>query len=286
VPEDRQIEFVVIIAMLCWIGGFGLAAAQSAIRLDRVASSWFVFGAILGPIALILLRAAPPGRCRSCGTPTRGWLRVCTWCGYDVASTPATTVAMVARMSRPAMPGERDRPRRVRFDAFRRSMRATTSPGAPKVASTTPPSTFVSRPLDARSHLVLERNGSHARVGGPSARASKRAANSKLDTVATRVLATAVYVTGSKRLEPGRRYGIAVHGSRLHILGPIDIDPSAIVLDRSVVGIDAIAIEGRIVVSEPRQRSGLVLAFMSVAGATIQDLAQMIREAARASIKT
>lgn len=103
--------------------------------------------------------------------------------------------------------------------------------------------------------------------------------------MATRVLATAVYVTGSKRLEPGRRYGIAVRGTRLQILGPIDIDPLAVVLDRPVGEIDASAIAGRLIVNEPRGRSGFVLAFMSVAGATIQDLRDMIRDAARASIK-
>lgn len=120
--------------------------------------------------------------------------------------------------------------------------------------------------------------------GSRALRASKRAGNGEPDA-ATRVLATAVYVTGSAHLQPGRRYSLALHGSRLQILGPTDIDPSAVVLDRPVGGFDASALEGRLVVSEPHGKSGLVLAFMSVAGATTDDLAGMIRDAARESIQ-
>jgi hypothetical protein len=99
------------------------------------------------------------------------------------------------------------------------------------------------------------------------------------------VLATAVYVTGSAHLQPGRRYSLAVLGSRLQVLGPTDIDPSAIVLDRPVGDFDASAVGGRLIVSEPHGRSGLDLSFMSVAGATTDDLAGMIRDAARESIQ-
>lgn len=238
-----------------------------------MAPIWFAFGAILGPIALLLLRAAPPGRCRSCGTPTRAWLRVCGWCGEDVASTPATTLAIVARMSGPTEVGEvsRDRP--------------LSKPVEPSRRSTTSRPRSASRPVAARPQLVPERKGSHARKGSPAVQASKRVANGEPDVVATRVLATAVYVTGNKRLEPGRRYGIAVHGSRLQILGPIELDPLAIVLERPAGEIDASEAGGRLIISEPRSRSGLVLAFMSMAGSTKDDLAEMIRDAARESIQ-
>ena len=195
-----------------------------AIRLDRAAPIWFAFGAILGPTALLLLRAAPPGRCRTCATPTRGWLRVCGWCREDVTTTPATTLAIVARMAGPAEPSE--------------------------VPQGREPSKQV-----------------------------------EPDAIATRVLATAVHVTGSMHLEPGRRYSIAVHGSRLQILGPTDIDPSTIVLDRPLGEIDASAVGDRLIFSEPRSTSGLSLAFMSVAGSATDHLADMIREAARESIQ-
>ena len=287
-----------IIAVVCWIGGFGLAAAQMASRLDRVAPIWFAFGASLGPIALLLLRAAPPGRCRSCRTPTRGWIKVCRWCGEDVTEIPAATLAIVARMSGPVRvsevsrddrplpkPAQSSLPFQLRSEASGPSTRAEIRPPKPPVASTTPSPTSASRPVAARPQLVPEQSKPYARIGSPAAQASKHARNGEPDAMATRVLATAVYVTGNARLESGRRYGIAVHESRLQILGPTDIDPSAIVLDRPVRNVEASAIEGRLILSEPRARSGLVLAFMSVAGATTDDLADMIREAARASIE-
>ncbi len=279
------------------MGGFGLAAAQAAIRLDRVAPIWFAFGAILGPNALLLLRAAPPGRCRSCGTPTRGWLRVCGWCREDVTRTPATTLAIVARMSESAEPSEVPRARelanqveparpfQVQLDSFRPSPLANLNSAMPPVSSTTPRPTSALPPAAPRPTLIHLRNGSPAHTATPAVRASKPVGKGEPDAIATRVLATAVYVTGSTRLESGRRYGIAVHGSRLQILGPTDLDPSAIVLDRPVGEIDASAVEGRLIVSEPRSRSGLVLAFMSVAGPATDDLADMIREAARESIR-
>jgi hypothetical protein len=132
--------------------------------------------------------------------------------------------------------------------------------------------------------MVPGRNAWLPSSGSHALRASKRAGNGKPDA-ATRVLATAVYVTGSAHLQPGGRYSLALHGSRLQILGPTDIDPSAVVLDRPVGDFDASALEGRLVVSEPHGKSGLVLAFMSVAGATTDDLAGMIRDAARESIQ-
>jgi hypothetical protein len=279
------------------MGGFGLAAAQAATRLDRVAPIWFAFGAILGPVALLLLGAAPPGRCRSCRTPTRGWLKVCGWCREDVTATPATTLAIILRMSRPAQLGGMSRgrpvakpvapapPFQVQWDLFHSSPLTIVNPPMPRDTSTTPRPMSASPPVAARPPLVPERNGSHARIGSPAFQASKRAGKGEPDAVATRVLATAVYVTGSTRLESGRRYSIAVHGSRLQILGPTDIDPSAVALDRPVGEIDASAAGGRLIVSEPRRRSGLALAFMSVEGPRTDDLAAMILEAARETIR-
>ncbi len=93
---------------------------------------------------------------------------------------------------------------------------------------------------------------------------------------ATRVLATATYVTGTARLEPGRRYAIAIQEQRFQVLGPIDIDDKKVALERPVADIKVSAVEGRLVINE-QTRSGLVLAFMSVAGAGLEDLARTIR---------
>jgi hypothetical protein len=86
-----------------------------------------------------------------------------------------------------------------------------------------------------------------------------------------------VYVTGSTNLEPGHRYGIAIRESRLQLLGPTDLDPTRIALDRPVAGMDARLFEGRLILSNP---DGLTLAFMGVAGPATGDLASIIVKAA------
>lgn len=106
-------------------------------------------------------------------------------------------------------------------------------------------------------------------------------ARTRSDAGSTRVLATAVYVTGNTNLESGHRYGIVIRDSRLQILGPTDIDPSQVALDRPIAGIDARSVEGRLILGNPQ---GLVLAFMAVAGPATKDLAATIVEAARGDV--
>jgi hypothetical protein len=95
------------------------------------------------------------------------------------------------------------------------------------------------------------------------------------------LLATAVFVAGSARLEPGNRYVLALRPGRLLVLGPADVDPAAVVLDRDVAEIEVRSLDGRLILSEPHGRSGLVLAFMSVAGTSTENLASTIADAAR-----
>lgn len=95
------------------------------------------------------------------------------------------------------------------------------------------------------------------------------------------MIATAIYVTGSANLQPGRRYAIAIDGTRLQILGPTDIDPSRVAIDRPLETLDARAIEGRFIISD---QHGWVLAFMSVAGPRPADLAAMVTGAARGAV--
>lgn len=45
---------------------------------------WTLFGALLGPLALVLLLIAPPGRCRYCDARVHGWSATCARCGLDV----------------------------------------------------------------------------------------------------------------------------------------------------------------------------------------------------------
>ena len=87
---------------------------------------------------------------------------------------------------------------------------------------------------------------------------------------------TAIYVTGNSSLEPGRRYGVALGEGRLRMLGPVDMEPSSIVLDREITGMEATTVNGRLMVSYPGSRGTTWLAFMSIAGLTPEQLAERI----------
>ena len=75
-----------------------MAAARLAERRRRRTVTWAFFGAILGPVALLLLNVAPPGHCWKCSAPTTGWLPVCLWCGENVHDLEERVVANDAQV--------------------------------------------------------------------------------------------------------------------------------------------------------------------------------------------
>jgi hypothetical protein len=97
--EVARIEAVILVLAVAWLAGFGAAAAWQAMRRRRRPAPWAVFGAILGPGALVLLSIAPPGRCWKCTSRTTGWLTTCLWCGEDVRG-PEPEVATASRRVR------------------------------------------------------------------------------------------------------------------------------------------------------------------------------------------
>jgi hypothetical protein len=294
---DALLELPYWLAIAGWMGGFGLASARAARQAERRPSIWFGIGAIIGPIALLIIGLAPPGRCRTCGTPTRGWARTCWWCHEDVRSTPASTRAILDRMSgriapleKPPLPVRRREPARpfvIQANPVEQSMTNATAPrpGATpatrsSISSRTPWSEGASVPTSSAPHEVVEPRRS---IASPEDRPAAAAvvAPALPTGESLRVMATAVFVAGGARLEPGHRYGLAVRSGRFLVLGPTDVDPLAVVVDRDVADVEVRIVEGRLVVSEPRGRSGFVLAFMSVAGASAADVASAITEAAR-----
>jgi hypothetical protein len=96
------------------------------------------------------------------------------------------------------------------------------------------------------------------------------------------VVATAVFVTGTRGLEAGGRYGIAVVDDELQILGPVDIDPAAVVVRHPLQAVDASGYQERLVITgdRGRHRDRLALIFMSVAGGSAERVADVIVAAA------
>jgi hypothetical protein len=270
-----------MLVALAWVT-FAFAARVLAGRRDRIASIWFIFGAILGPVALLLLWVAPPGRCRSCGTRTRGWLETCASCGENVAATSTTALRILARREAArtnASPASRP------ADTSRANAPDTDPPASRpfvpftlKPANEPPTSSVAAAPSSSSSEPKQS-----TRVASGKARRSPPSDVSRDTAESTEVLATAIYVTGTARLEPGRRYNIALRGARLLILGPIDLDSATVALESPASGIEVRAIEGRLILSQPRNRAGFVVAFMSVAGAGPEGLADAIGAAAQGS---
>lgn len=296
-----EIEFVSLVALVGWATFFGLAASIAAGRLDRPRPLWLALGAVLGPLALIVLRIAPPGQCRSCGSPTRGWLNTCWWCGNDVrgrrpaaatAGSPGAEPSAGASLSR-----ERTRsteplrePRLDRRDAPTAPPAASPrdAVGNDQLAGARPASITAmpwSRP-DASRDVGDSPGQWRSPVGQPGiasgglAPSHGHAAGSLAPThgEAPLGLATAVYVTGNTDLKPGFRYGIAIQDAWFRVLGPIETDPSTIALERPIAGMIARSVDGRLILGNAQ---GLVLAFMAVAGPGTQDVATAIAEAAR-----
>jgi hypothetical protein len=294
------------------MAGFGLVAALAAIRANRALPTWFAFGAILGPVALLILHAAPPGRCRSCSTPTKGWLRICLWCGEPVTAIPVKALSDSPKRSglasgrgvkRPdqATPLLQPQPAQtVAHESVRGpKSRVVESWPAPTVLPSRPapppraeprqvpaaneaPSAPMAQVVRFRDTAKPRPDGQRLRGGGDGTQPSSLTPVPDPVQGDSRMLTTAVYITGNTSLEAGRRYIIAVHGPRLRVMGPDDVDPSAVVLDRALAELDATAMDGRLVISGPGGRSGIVLVFMSVAG-TPERVADAILDAARAA---
>jgi hypothetical protein len=264
-----------------WVAVFGSLTAVEARRAERPMSPWFVIGAIAGPIGLLLLRSAPPRRCQFCGTETRGWSRTCWWCREDVRGQSSDIVSGPARLVEPPpspLPAPthpihapiREVPDAAVPDAG--SPRApTTRPHTANAAPAAPaaPDPVARTPAAPAAPIMSAVAVGRGRIGSgtPAVRGDDR----------PEPIATAVYVTGTTNLEPGRRYGIALHGSRLQVLGPIDLDDKRIALERQVDALEARAIEGRFIMSDQR---GWVVAFMAVGGIKPAELAELVAEAA------
>ena len=95
------------------------------------------------------------------------------------------------------------------------------------------------------------------------------------------ILASAIYVTGSRGLLAGSRYGIALFGEDLRILGPVDVDPGAVAIRHALRGMDATGLQGRLIITATDgRRDQLALVFMSVAGDSPEGVADAIIAAA------
>lgn len=234
---------------------FGPLTGWVARRRDRSPIVWLVFGALLGPIALLIVAVAPPGCCPRCDTPVEGWRARCLVCGGPLSSGARAESATRRAATNSAT-----------IDAPIDAPVDTSAPlGPPRPELPAPPtrlpvgrSAWPSRAL--RSDLPIDLRSGGARAHPPAVSAF---------TGTGEVLATAVYFGGTARLVVGSRYLIVRKDAMLRMLGPVDRDPSEVVLERPLAGLTATVIGERLIITEgPSHRLSLELAIGGFAGAS------------------
>lgn len=235
---------------------FGPLAGWYAGRRDRQPAVWLLFGTLLGPIALLLLRLAPPGRCPACDTPTAGWPGACPVCGTPFGGLGAPRVdRAVARAAD-----------RAGATARGSDQARVADPAAPEPAGVSRAPEPIPLPVGRAPRrprpLQPAREWRDASTGGRVGAA--RAEPHEID--AGDVLATGVYFGGTASLVVGSRYVIVRHEDRLRLLGPVDRDPSTVALERPLAALTATAIGDRLVITEGHG-DRLAIALGSLAGA-------------------
>lgn len=219
-------------AIPIWIVGFAMLAGYLAGQHRRSSTLWTGFGAVIGPLAALLIVMAPPGRCRSCGAGVRGWSDRCSTCGRDVRTGAGAPGAGTAT--------------------------TTASAATPAVAAAVAQPTSLPEPARAPvppspiAPMVL----------------AAPAATSGAEAAEARVIGTGVYVTGSVALQPGSRYSLEIQGPTLRVRGPLDVSSTTVALERRLDRLQAEMVEERLVISEvSASATGTVLVFMALSRA-------------------
>lgn len=243
---------------------------------DRGPLIWFVLGALLGPIALVLLAFAPPGRCESCGWQVAGWPSDCAVCGAPLGTpssrqegSPAAAppVAVGASLT-PAVPDEllsivRPFPPSTDDDSDRPATVATRA--RPSRAKATASVSVGERPTAA------SRVGATRPIGPVAANAVSRngvdRSNEKV------ILATALFLTGSSSCQPGMHYALAIRAGSLLVIGPLERSRDAVVVERPLGSIEVAARQDRLLIK--RRPAGVriwSLAFGQLSGQSAESV--------------
>ena len=222
---------------------FAPMASWLAVQRGRSWAAWFAFGVALGPIAVGLLLAAPPGRCPSCGTRTRGWPRQCEGCGFEFRSGQAGS-AEVDVISAPT-----------------------------SIASHAPEPAGVIRHITPLPAPTEPGRRSATALGRRPIPPTELPAARSISTVA--ILGSAIFMGGNAALQIGSRYLLARVGTKLHLLGPIHISPSAVAARVTLADVEVAVLSDRLLITG-RGGSEVSLAFSSVAAEPGVDLEQQL----------
>jgi hypothetical protein len=272
---------IVAVLAIVWFVGYGHEASQLARDRLRQPGRWFYFGGVLGPLGLRILRAAPPGLCRSCLSPVQGWTPRCPHCGGDVRAAPEILDVEEPRragdaVKRPTTPAPAPPP--AAQPAF------TFDP--PRPPATAQPTIRPARPPEALATVPDTRTAAAAVAGAAPAAGAQQPANrtkAVVDPMRPVRLASGVFVEGSLPLQPGTWYQLTTQGRDLRITGPISALPNREPVSEPLAEIRLTTRGDRLIVagtSEPR--AGLRLVFTQLQDWTGRGVAREVNARRRA----
>ena len=245
---------------------FGPATAWLAARRHRNPALWLLYGAVTGPLAMVVMLLAPPGRCPACWETTSGFASTCWTCGANMRLTP------------------RRPPGRATPDldpTSRNEAPLLGTGGRTQLAAGT------GRVLGEHSIGALSERLEAVGARRPSGAGSSDLADPSLRGPDMTVLAIGVFVRGSEPLLPGARYLIARNVDRLMIIGPVEPSTHHIELDLPIAGVEANFVPDRLVISgwhEGKAGRRFVLAFQSLAGLTATAIDEVLMSTQQPSL--
>lgn len=263
------------IAMILAAGVFAPIAGWLATRRFRNPATWFILGALTGPLALILLAAAPPGRCPACDAVVDGWPTWCDTCGSrlrDGAPPEARPFAVEAMVpGRPTQAPERSQVRRPPTTSIveRASIVAPPTPiDAARTGLRREP-----RPVRAtRSSRPTRTPVASGRAATPAITASHYEIATSTTEATGDVLSTGVYISGNAGLEIGACYAIARAGDQLRVFGPVDAGQLTIRHEGPLTDFDVTAMDDRVIIAGREGHSSLAIVFRTIGGMRAAEL--------------
>jgi hypothetical protein len=240
-----------------------------------------VFGAILGPIAIAILLAAPPGQCRACGWRVRGWTDTCLSCGNDVTTgLPPETDEIGAGVSAGRQIGPHPSPALATSGATSSGLGQAV--GGPVAVG--PGRTDQGRAFSAGNGVLAatrdalggrERASKFATATMSSARTEdgwdrrpepEGDVGDRLDgdDRPFAVIGSGVFVGGNRPLQPGSRYLLARVGPELQIFGPLHLNPANVATRMSTKDIEVTVVGDRLSIGGENPLMDVGLAFVGV----------------------
>ncbi len=279
---DIQVGLVILAG---YASIFGPLSGWLAVARTRLVPLWIVFGAILGPLAIALLLAAPPGQCRACGWRVRGWTDTCRSCGNDVATgLPPETDEIGPELSAGRHIGPHASPALAGALGGTVATSAGRGPGGAPVAvgpgrteqgrSFNGGNSVLAATRDAR--LGGERGSTVATAAIPSPRtedgwdrrpdpaSDARNGTDNGDDRPFAVIGSGVFVGGNRPLQPGSRYLLTRVGPELQIFGPLHLNPANVATRMSTKDIEVTVVGDRLSIGSQNPLMDVGLAFVGV----------------------